>query len=917
MLSSPADASDPVARLSGPHAAEYSRYYQRVLRRYTNERALLAPGEVTRGTMEAALTALQQHHDLGAALRILRQLVMARLIERDVELFASMEEVTQAMTCLAELALDRACEHGHALLHTRYGAPLDEEGLPVQFWVIGMGKLGARELNVSSDIDLIYVYENDGETSGNASGRGVVSNQEYFAQLVRHIQNVVGDTTEHGFVFRMDLALRPHGKSGPPAIALGALNQYFFTHGREWERFAWLKSRIVSPTDLVRNTPNVQKLRETVLPFVFRRYLDYSVFDALRDLHRQIREHANVRCAGRPERANDVKISRGGIREIEFTVQLLQVVRGGNFPELRCRPTLEALARLARAGLMPEATAQKLHEAYVFLRQTEHRIQYLDDQQTHVLPTADDDLLWIANTMRFDGVGSYLQALDQHRELVAQEFDALLGSPQKSTCTKGQCGKAHAHPASFEKLLEQVPPAMAQRLDKWPELARFQALRDDGLARVLTLLSTTAQKLSRGEISEAAAVGFCDWIESLFGRESYFALLIERPAIYARLLNVLGAAKWPLRYMRRHPGVVDELASGSMLYERFDAQIFAQELALRHESLRRTGEDDDENLMNVLRRGQHAETFRTLARDMEKTISVEDVADDLSALADTILQTTTQWCWQRLRKRHREQPQFAIIGYGKLGGKELGYGSDLDIVFVYDDEHDDASEVYASLVRKLITWLTAKTAEGDLYEIDTALRPNGNSGLLVTSFKAYADYQQQRGSNTAWTWEHQAMTRARFVLGSDHLRQEFDKVRQAVIQAPRDHEALRQEILSMRERMRQAHAVPAGRFDLKHSPGGMIDIEFATQYLVLAFSGQHPALVRNAGNIALLHLAQELHLLPAGIGDAAADAYREMRRLQHVVRLNEGNGQIPLEDAAALKEAGVALWGALGHSYMA
>lgn len=914
MLSSSTDCSrNPIDR-AWVHAPEHSRYYQRVQRRYANALNVLPAGIVNRTSMEVALNALLSQHDLFAALRILRQLVMARLIERDVELFASMQEVTLAMTELAELALDHACAYGHAQLQQRYGAPQDYEGKPIQFWVIGMGKLGARELNVSSDIDLIYVYESEGETSGNAAGRGIISNQEYFAQLVRHIQTVVGDTTEHGFVFRMDLALRPHGKSGPAAISLGALNQYFLTHGREWERFAWLKSRIVAPTDFVRSTMNVQKLREAVLPFVFRRYLDYSVFDALRDLHRQIREHANVRCAGRPERANDVKISRGGIREIEFTVQLLQVVRGGNFPELRCRPTLEALSRLARAGLMSEATAQKLHDAYVFLRQTEHRIQYLDDQQTHVLPTNDEDLDWIALTMRFADACEFLRALDQHRELVAQEFDALLGSSKQGSCHKGQCTKGPSHPASFDKLLEQVPAAMVSKLDKWPELSRFQSLRDDAMSRVLILLHSTAQKLQRDEISEASATGFCDWMESLLGRDSYFALLVERPAIFSRLLNLLGATKWPLRYMRRHPGVVDELASGSMLYERFDAQAFAEELTLRYDALSHTREDDDENLMNVLRRGQHAETFRTLARDVEKKITVENVADDLSALADTVLETTTQWCWARLRKRHRAQPQFAIIGYGKLGGKELGYGSDLDIVFVYDDDHEDAPEVYASLVRKLITWLMAKTSEGDLYEIDTALRPNGNSGLLVTSFKAYADYQQQRGSNTAWTWEHQAMTRARFVMGTEHLREQFDKVREAVIQAPRDKAALRDEIVSMREKMRHANPVSAHFFDLKHSPGGMIDIEFATQFLVLAYSGTHPELLRNAGNIALLGIAQALQLVPEGVGTAAADAYREMRRLQHIARLNENNGQIPLEQATELKEAGLQLWVALGFS---
>ena len=300
-----------------------------------------------------------------------------------------------------------------------------------------------------------------------------------------------------------------------------------------------------------------------------------------------------------------------------------------------------------------------------------------------------------------------------------------------------------------------------------------------------------------------------DWIEPLLRRESYLALLLERPNVHERLLRLLGAARWPARYLLLHPGVIDELASADMLDERFCAADFEHELEHRRASLTGTGEDDDEALLNLLRRAHHAEVFRTLARDVEGKLTVEQVADDLSALADAVLRVTTRWCWQRLKNRHRETPQFAIIAYGKLGGKELGYGSDLDIVFVYDDEDERAPEVYASLVRKLINWLTVKTGEGDLYEIDTALRPNGNSGLLITTFDAYANYQQQRGSNTAWTWEHQAMTRARFVLGDDALRQRFDAIRKAVITAPRNADDLKTEIKAMR--MREARTPPARR----------------------------------------------------------------------------------------------------------
>ena len=626
-----------------------------------------------------------------------------------------------------------------------------------------------------------------------------------------------------------------------------------------------------------------------------------------------------------------MKMSRGGIREIEFTVQLLQVVRGGQFPELRTRPTLDALQRLASAGLMAQDTAEALMRAYEFLRHVEHRIQYLDDQQTHVLPTRDDDLVWIAQTLAYASCGAFLSDLDAHRELVAQEFDTLLG--KKSEC-KG-CGKgAPAAPqdldALFEKLSESWPDKFRARLQLWRSHPRVLALRDDARARLTRLVQRSAQWLNEGKVSEEAALRMIDWIEPLLRRESYLALLVERPAVHERLMRLLGAARWPARYLLQHPGVIDELASDAMLHERFDGAGFSQELQQRLAALRRTGEDDEESCLNLLRRAHHAEVFRTLARDVEGALTVEQVADDLSALAETVLKVTADWCWKRLKNRHRETPQFAIIAYGKLGGKELGYGSDLDIVFVYEDEHEQAPEVYAAFVRKLINGLTIKTGEGDLFEIDTALRPNGNSGLLVTSFDSYANYQQQRSSNTAWTWEHQAMTRARFVMGEEALRERFEQVKRIVITAARDPELLRHEIVTMRDKVRAAHPVKrphAARptekgpalggaqlrqevelFDVKHSAGGMVDAEFAVQFLVLSQSGQHPELAENVGNIALLQSAETAGLLPPGVGQAAASAYRELRRVQHRARLNEEPTQLRLPALETERNAILALW---------
>ncbi|MCF8160263.1 MAG: bifunctional [glutamate--ammonia ligase]-adenylyl-L-tyrosine phosphorylase/[glutamate--ammonia-ligase] adenylyltransferase [Polaromonas sp.] len=896
--------------MTRPSLATHSRFAQRVRRRYEAELALLAPGVPNPGHLQTTFAALQaQGQNMANALRITRQLVIERLLCLDCEQQLPLAQVTRTMTELAEFALNHALSQAQAALDQTHGAPLTPTGQRAEVWIVGMGKLGARELNVSSDIDLIYVYDEDGDTAGDAQGRGRITNHEYFGKVVRAVYALVGDTTEHGFVFRVDLALRPNGNSGPAAVSLDALEEYLHVQGREWERFAWLKSRVVAPHESV-TSGATQALRKVVMPFVFRRYLDYSVFDSLRVLHRQIREHAAKRSAGHPERANDVKLSRGGIREIEFTVQLLQVVRAGHFPELRTRPTLSALPRLVRANLMSEQTAQALARAYVFLRQIEHRIQYLDDQQTHVLPTQDHDLNWIAETMGFASSQALLSQLDAHRELVAQEFDKLLGGPEPE-CKGCKNGKSNNNNQSIDDLLPQLGEAFRQRLESWCKHPRVLALRDEARERLLRLLGRTAQWVREGRVTEEAAVRLVDWMEPLLRRESYLALLLERPQVHERLMRLMGAARWPARYLLRHPGVIDELASPAMMEQRFSAQEFETELDHRRTSLTGTGEDDEETLLNLLRRAHHAEVFRTLARDIEGKLTVEQVADDLSALADAILRITTRWCWSRLKKAHREQPQFGIIAYGKLGGKELGYGSDLDIVFVFDDDDENAPEIYAALVRKLINWLTVKTGEGDLYEIDTALRPNGNAGLLITSFAAYANYQQQRGSNTAWTWEHQAMTRARCVLGDASLRERFDAVRKAVITAPRDAHSLRAEIAAMRERMASALPVKPDKFDIKYSAGGMIDAEFVMQFLVLSQSGAHPELMANAGNIALLERAETLGLLPAGLGHDAASAYRAMRQVQHKARLNEESIQLAPQDMQAERGAILALWDAV------
>jgi glutamate-ammonia-ligase adenylyltransferase len=739
--------------------------------------------------------------------------------------------------------------------------------------------------------------------------------------VARRMYALIGDVTDDGFVFRVDLALRPNGNSGPPVVSLAMLEEYFLVQGREWERFAWLKSRVVAPRAAV-TSGRALALRSLVTPFVYRRYLDYGVFEGLRTLHHKIREEAQRRAAGRPERANDVKLSRGGIREIEFIVQLLLVVRGGQFPEIRTRSTLKALAKLAEAGLMKPETAAQLHEAYVFLRRVEHRIQFLDDQQTHLLPTVDADLGWISASLGLSCGKDACELLDKlcaTREFVSTEFDTLLHDgrsppPRNGGCRKGSCGVPVAQLES-ESWLDRLPPELRERVRQFSDSPRVQALREESRQRIAKLVQRTVDEIRSGNCSVAAAVRFVDWIEPLLRRESYLALLVERPSVQRRLLRLLGLARWPMRYLMLHPGVIDELADERTMVDRFEPPALVAELEGRHAAWTRSGEADEGAMLDTLRRAHHAEVFRTLVRDVEGRITVEAVADELSALADTILSVSLRWAWSRLKQRHLEAPRLAVIAYGKLGGKELGYGSDLDVVFLYDDTGEDdpyrAQEVYTAFVRKLITWLTLRTAAGELFDIDTALRPNGNSGLLVTSIDSFERYQRGRGSNTAWTWEHQAITRARFCAGDAGLGERFEATRRAVIESERDADALRQEIAAMRQKVRDAHPQRDERFDAKHSAGGLMDIEFAVQYLVLAHGREHPELRDNVGNIALLKRAEDARLLDAGIGSAAADAYRELRRAQHRARLDEQPTLFAPELLAPERAAGRALWRAV------
>ncbi len=860
----------------------YSRFYRRHAGRFDDIHAWWPQGIPGREDIDAAVRRAAAAQGLGAALRRVRNALMLRLIECDVQQQAGLGEVCRGIGAMAESAIAAALRDAADELGQRHGTPRAEDGRAAQLMVVGMGKLGGDELNVSSDIDLVFVFDEDGHSDGAVP----LSNFDYFARLVRSLVPTLSEARSEGFVFRVDTRLRPNGDSGPPVVSLAMLEEYFQVQGREWERFAWLKSRVVSPQDA--GCSQQRALDAVVEPFVWRRYLDFSMLEALRSVHRQIRQQAARRASARPERANDLKLGRGGIREIEFIVQLLQIVRGGRMPQIRDRNTLRSLALLGEAGLLRAEQAEQLAHSYEFLRRLEHRIQYLDDAQTHCLPADDADLERLAATCgsvaaKQAPVCSLLRELDSIREFVAGEFDALLNSSQPRCvgCRKpADSVDALLHQLAASGLAGEQAPA---RLRAMAQSACFGALSDAGRARLLRVIEQAIGLVARQPEPDLALARLVDVLEAIGRREAYLALFAEQQQALDRLVALLGASSWAAGYIKRNPMVVDELIAPSA--ERFSAAACRAECRRQRERAQQRQAWDAGEGLDVLRRSFHAELFRILVRDLGGRLHVEQVADELSELADTVIEQALQWAWDEVPRRHREQPALAVIAYGKLGGKELGYGADLDLVFIYEDDAPEAAERYGALARKLVWWLTASTPAGGLFDIDTRLRPNGNAGLLVTSLDAFEQYQLGRGSNTAWTWEHQALTRARFCAGDARVGARFEAIRAQVLGMPRQGPALRAEIRAMRQRVAEGHRNDSALFDIKHDDGGMVDVEFAVQALVLEHAGGFPQLLANVGNIALLRLAGRLGLLPVRVARRAAAAYRRLRRLQHAQRL--------------------------------
>ncbi len=810
---------------------------------------------------------------LKTALRRLRQRTLAHIALRDLGGLAPLAEVVESMTMLADVTTNYALDFHHRQLAAQFGEPLDGQGRPQRLLVVGMGKLGGRELNVSSDVDYIFVYPEGGETAGPKK----IDNHDFFSRLGKRLIAALGELTADGQVFRVDMRLRPNGDSGPLVCSLDALENYFITQGREWERYAWIKSRVMNTGDN-EHPEAMAALRRISRPFVFRKYLDFGAINAMRDLHAQIR-----REVARKDMADHVKLGPGGIREIEFIAQVFQLIRGGRDPALQVRPTLSVLRLLVERRIVSEQTESELREAYVFLRRLEHRLQYVEDKQTHMLPEDAGDRGRIAASLGFADWEGLLAELNGHREKVSRHFEAVFSDPEEGDHALTGLWHGQSDTDAAQEQLGELgfrhPKAALDRLAELRASTRYQQLAAPNRERLDAVgprLIEAAGATPDPDTTLARVLGF---LETITRRGAYLALLQQYPQALRRVADIMGASSWAAEYLNRHPILLDELLDPRLMDTATDWTGFAADL----DQTLADHAGDTEREMDILRETHHAQLFRLLAQDLAGLHSIERISDHLTELADIIVAKTLTLCWGKLKNRHRDEPRFAIIGYGKLGGKELGYGSDLDLVYLFDDDAQEAGENYAKLGQRLNTWLSSQTSAGILFETDLRLRPNGDSGLLAVSVDAFRDYQLKH----AWVWEHQALTRARFCAGDPAVGQRFEAIRNEILCQERELAKLREEVVAMRQKMLDAHASrSATEFDLKHDPGGIIDVEFIVQYLVLGHAHRHPRLTGNLGNIALLAMAADLGLIPAGLAEGARRAYREYRRLQHLKRLN-------------------------------
>jgi len=863
-----------------------------------------------RERLRARLQGVSVTAELMAVLRRFRSLEMVRIAWRDIAGWAELEETLADLSALAEVCIQECLEYLFREASETRGTPVNREGEPQRLVVLGMGKLGAWELNYSSDIDLIFAYENEGVLPDKKE----TSYGEFYTRLVHALVKALDEVTADGFVFRVDTRLRPFGDSGPLVMSFDAMEHYYQSHAREWERYAMVKARPVAG-DLRAG----KRLQDFLRPFVYRRYLDYRAFGELRELKQKITLELQ-----RKDRLENVKLGPGGIREIEFIGQAFQLIRGGKEKRLQERRILQVLKILGELSYLPSAIVLKLTDAYRFLRLVENRIQQYADKQTHDLPTDDLQRLSLAFSLGFDDWASFKNRLDEMRIEVHEVFDQIIESPHTQEGRETLLNWVDLDPQRLAAVLSElgypVSEALLSLLSEFQRSHAIKRLTPRGITELNRLMPMLLRAIAGVNNAGETLGRILKLLEAIASRNVYFSLLAENPMALSQLVKLAAASSWIVNYIASFPLLLDELIDPRALYSPLSRDQLERELKQRLQSV---DPDDLEQLMIALRQFKQSNVLRVAAADIMGIIPIMVVSDYLTYLAETVVGAVLTQAWRLTASRHGPPPGsgpgeikgFGVVAYGKMGGLELGYGSDLDLVFLYGGVEDrvltigaspiPCAQFYSRIGKRMINILSTHMLAGTLYEIDLRLRPSGNSGLLVSSVEAYETYQL----NSAWTWEQQALVRARYVAGDPVVGERFEAIRRHSLTRAREPDTLRAEVRDMREKMRANLAVKDPQvFDLKQGDGGIADIEFIVQFGVLLGAYHHSKLLQWTDVVRLLESLQETGFLSPDDAGLLKRAYCLYRERTHRAALMDAPAVVPIAEYTELRSRVQAIW---------
>lgn len=894
----------------------------------------LAPGE-TRYQLMQAIAHCETVEQLMHSMRLFRNRQQVRIIWRDLNRHSELGETCRDLSALADACIDLAYQWVYQKQCELLGTPIGRSsGQPQHMAIIGMGKLGAYELNLSSDVDLIFAYPESGETQG---AKRSVDNQEFFTRVGQKLIKVLDSITVDGFVFRVDMRLRPYGASGPLVSSFNSLEQYYQNQGRDWERYAMIKARIVAGAQ---NTGT--RLLQILRPFIYRRYLDFSAIEALRSMKVLIQQEVRRR-----DMDDNIKLGSGGIREVEFIAQSFQLIHGGRDLSLQQRPLLNTLDTLAAQGYLSAPDVTELKESYRFLRYLENALQAVDDRQTQMLPDNAIEQLRVAAMMGFDNWLDFKQALNNNRKRIEKHFRNVISDPDSDddVIYGAQWLPIWENTLEYDNTIAviseegfQQPQQVYEQLQGLLNSKQVRAMQRMGRERLDAFMPRLLAQVTENDDPDLVLTRVLPLIEAIARRSAYLVLLTENPGALLRLITLCAASPWIASQLTRFPALLDELLNEGRLYSPPKAPELANEL---RERLLRIPEDDLEQQMNVLRNFKLAHRLRVAASEIAGTLPLMKVSDYLTWLAEAVLDQVLHLVWNEMIRKHGRPRRadgelcdldFIIIGYGKLGGIELNHSSDLDLVFLYDCDPDaetdgarpiDGSQFYTRLGQRIISMLTTRTTSGFLYEVDMRLRPSGDSGLLASTLHAFERYQ----ANEAWTWEHQALVRARVITGSSYLTEAFEKTRLTILGQKRDLDTLRSQVTEMRQRMRENLSTKATQgglsanafdpqipFDLKHDAGGIVDIEFIVQYAALAWSWQYPELVTYTDNIRILDALGETHLFTQDDVGTMQEAYKAYRAVSHRLTLQKQPSIVSGEQFHNQRLSVMRIWRELGLS---